>query len=111
MRARRRVFVVVPPRVLRRGGLLPVGPGPVRKPGRRDDQRLQAFLRGRIAAELELEQVERLADLVDLDLGRLRLRLRAVAVVVAAVVAELEVVEWQLDEVLFLRLAALPRIA
>src|SRR5690242_7077013 len=111
MRARIRVFVVVPPGILRRRGLLPVGAGPVRKPGRRDDQRLQAFLRGRITAELELEQVEGLADLVDLDLGRLRLRLLALAEIVAADDAEHDADQRQHDEDLDQRHAALRRIA
>src|SRR4029450_3266483 len=37
--------------------------------GRCSDQRLQAFLRGRVAADFELVEIERLRDLAGLDLG------------------------------------------
>ena len=51
---------------------------------RRGEQRLQAFLRRRIAADLELVEIERLADLVDLDLRGVGLGLFALAEEVAA---------------------------
>src|SRR6478752_9159511 len=60
MRARRRVLVFMRPRVFRRRRLLPVRAGPVRETRWRGDERLQALLRRRVTAKLELEQVERL---------------------------------------------------
>src|SRR3954468_15038895 len=88
VRTGRRVLVFVRPRVLRRRRLLPVRTRPVREPGRRSHERLQTFLRRRIAAELELEQVERLRNLLDLDLRGLGLGLLALAEVIAADDAE-----------------------
>jgi hypothetical protein len=64
--------------------LLPVRAVPVVDARRRADQRLQAFLRDGIAADLELEEIERLADLADLDLRGVGLRLLAAAEEVAA---------------------------
>src|SRR5512139_1421923 len=71
------VAVLVVPRVLRQRRLLPVRAVPVRGAGRRAHQRLQALLGRRVAAQLELVEVERLGDLADLDLGGVGLGLLA----------------------------------
>src|SRR6476469_3398577 len=94
-------------RVLRRGRLLPVRAGPVREPRGRDDERLQTLLRRRISTELELEAIERLRDLLDLDLGGLGLRLLALAQVVAADDAQHDADQRQDDENLDQRHAVL----
>src|SRR5262245_7436672 len=67
----RRVLVFVTPGILGDRLLLPVGSVPVVDSGRRGDECLQPFLRGRIASDLELVEIERLADLADLDLRRI----------------------------------------
>src|SRR4030095_15264588 len=73
------IEVIVAPGILGNGPLFPVRPVPVGDRRRGGDERLQAFLRSGIAADLELEQIERLADLSDLDLRRLALRFFAPA--------------------------------
>src|SRR5208283_2237921 len=78
------VLVLVAPWILGHAVLLPIRTVPVVDPRRRGDQRLQPFARGRIAADLELEQIERLADLSDLDLRGLAFRLLPAADEVAA---------------------------
>src|SRR5438132_14333906 len=70
---RRGVFVFVAPRIRRYFGFFPIRSVPVGNAGRRRDQRLQSFLRRRIAADLQLKEIERLADLADLDFRRVRL--------------------------------------
>src|SRR5208337_1182262 len=77
-------LVLVAPWILGHAVLLPIRTVPVVDPRRRGDQRLQPFARGRIAADLELEQIERLADLSDLDLRGLAFRLLPAADEVAA---------------------------
>ena len=74
------------------------GPFQLVTPGRRRDQRLQAFLRRRIAADLELVEVERLADLADLDLRGVGLGLLALADEVAADDAEHDADQHEHDE-------------
>ena len=96
--AGRRVLVLVAPRILRHRRLLPVRPVPVGDAGGRRDQRLQAFLRRRIAADLELVEVERLGDLADLDLRGVGLRLLALADEVAAHDSEHDADQHQDDE-------------
>ena len=78
------VLVFVAPRVLGQRRVLPVRAVPVRRARRRGDQRLQAFRSGRVTADLELEQVERVADLVDFDLRGIGFRLFALADELAA---------------------------
>src|SRR5207244_12272535 len=82
------VLVFIPPWIRRHLRLLPIRAVPVGDARRRGDQRLQSLLRRRIAADLELEEIERLADLPDLDLRGVRLGLFAATDEVAADDAE-----------------------
>src|SRR4029079_8930124 len=71
--AGRNVLVLVAPRVLRHAGLLQVRAVPVARAGGRGDQGGEPFLAGRKLADLQLVQLQRLPDLVDLELGALSL--------------------------------------
>ena len=62
------------------------------------DQRLQAFLRGRVTADFELVEIERLADLADLDLCGVGLGLFSLADEVAADDAEHDADQHEHDE-------------
>src|SRR6266513_2662660 len=94
------VFVFVPPRILRNFGLFPVGTIPSVDACRRAEQRLQACLRRRIAADLELEEIKRLADLADLNLRGVRFGFFAAPDEVAADDAEHDADENQHDQYL-----------
>src|ERR1700744_3615017 len=63
------VEVLLTPRVDQRRLLLQVGSVPVGRAGRRLDQGLQPFLRRRIAADGELEGIQRGADVLGLHVG------------------------------------------
>src|SRR6185436_17522120 len=55
--------------------LLEIGPVPAIHAERTLAERRQALLRARVAADVQPERVERGAELLDLDAGRLHLRL------------------------------------
>ena len=98
MLAGRRVFVLVTPRVLRNLGFFPVRPVPVVEARRRADQRLEALLRRWIAADLELEEIERLANLTDFYFCGIGLGFFAAADEVAADDAEHDTDQDEHDE-------------
>src|SRR6476659_6565430 len=70
----RTIDVRLSPRVIRHAAALEIGAVPGRNVAGRADQRHQAFRGGRIAAGVEVEQVERAREALDLDLGGLDLR-------------------------------------
>src|SRR5687768_3821492 len=70
--ARDTIFVGVPPGVQRQRILLQVRPVPVLDAGFTGDQHVEALRLRRVAAGVEVEQIERRGERIDLQLGRLR---------------------------------------
>ena len=71
--SRRAVGIVVAPGIVRRRGGLEIGSVPARKARGLPNQRRQTLFGGRVAAGVEIEQVERAGDVLHLDLRGLTL--------------------------------------